>query len=74
MKYNIEKRVFVIKSVYKLGNFVEVRRAFKSKSNTKQVPSNGSIQVIINTFEKKTVQSAVYLINRKNKRKKDSMP
>ena len=52
MKYDIVKRVFVIKSFYKLGSFVEVRPAFKSKYNTKQVPSNGSIQDIINTFEK----------------------
>ena len=60
MKYDIEKRVFVVKSVYKLDSFVEVRRAFKSKYNTKQVPSNGSIQVIINTFEKKKQCSRPY--------------
>lgn len=52
MKFNIEKRVFVVKTFYKLGSFIEVRRAFKKNYNTKQVPSNGSIQDIINTFEK----------------------
>ena len=52
MMFDIEKRIFVVKSYYKSESLVTVRRAFKKRFNTRILPTNASILAIIKTFEK----------------------
>ena len=50
--FDIEKRIFVVKSYYKSESLVTVRRAFKKRFNTRKLPTDASILAIIKTFEK----------------------
>jgi len=52
MMFDIEKRIFVVKSYYKSESLVTVRRAFKKKFNTRKLPTDASILEIIKTFGK----------------------
>ena len=50
--FDIEKRIFVVKSYYKSESLVTFRRAFKKRFNTRKLFTNASILAIIKTFEK----------------------
>ena len=52
MMFDIEKRIFVVKSYNKSESLVTVRHAFKKRFNTRILPTNPSILAIIKTFEK----------------------
>ena len=52
MKYDIERRVFCVKMFYKLDSYVSVKRAYRAKYGSKDIPSTNVIKNIIMVFEK----------------------
>jgi len=52
MKYDLEKRVFLVKKFYELKDIVRVQRAFRTEYKNERAPSNSVIKNIISHFEK----------------------
>ena len=52
MKFDIEKRIFLVKMFYKLGHLSSVQKAFRTHFNNHEVPSFPTIKNIISNFEK----------------------
>ena len=52
MKYDIQKRVFLVKSYYKFQSITQIQRAFHREFGTKDTPSCSVIKNIVSNFEK----------------------
>lgn len=52
MKYNIQERVFLVKSFYELKSYVLVQRAYKSHFSKSDAPDRAVIKNIVSNFEK----------------------
>ena len=56
MKYDIKKRIFLVKKYYELKSCSLVQRAFRTNYKNESVPSHTTITNLISVFEKQ-VQS-----------------
>ena len=52
MKYDITKRIFLVKKYYELANIVLVQRAFRSKYPKEGTPNHKVIKNVVSNFEK----------------------
>ena len=52
MKYDIKKRVFLIKQYYKLENITLVQRAFRREYPKQDFPTDSTIKNLVSNFEK----------------------
>jgi len=51
MKHDIQTRIFLVKTYYKLGSITAVQRAYRTKYKNQTAPSYCAIQNIISVFE-----------------------
>jgi len=52
MIYNIQQRVFFVKTYYERKSIVAVQRAYKTKFNQRMAPARSSILAAVKNFEK----------------------
>lgn len=52
MKYDIKKRVFLVKQYYKLESITLVQRAFRREYPKEETPVSSTIKNIVSNFEK----------------------
>ena len=52
MKFDIQKRVFLVKSYYQFQSIKQVQRAFHREFATKETPSHSAIKNIVSNFQK----------------------
>lgn len=52
MKYDIKKRVFLVKQYYKLESMTLVQRAFRREYPKEETPASSTIRNIVSNFEK----------------------
>ena len=58
MKYDIQKRIFLVKKYYEFQSFALVQRAYRSKYKNETTPSNNTILNMVSF--KKNMISCVY--------------
>ena len=52
MKYDLQKRIFLLRSFYEFGSIVRVQRAYCANFNEKIAPNHSTIKNIVSVFEK----------------------
>ena len=52
MKYDLKKRIFLMKKFYQFGSISVVQRAFRTEYKNESAPSHSIIKNIISNFEK----------------------
>ena len=52
MKYDLKKRIFLVKKFYKFDDIAQVQRAFRSQYKNDRAPSSSTIKNIVSNFEK----------------------
>ena len=52
MKYDLPKRIFLLKMFYKIGHLIAIQRAFYARFNTRSPPNHKVIKNIVSVFEK----------------------
>lgn len=52
MKYEIEKRVFLVKNYYQLKSITLVQRAFRREFPKSETPASGTVKNVVSNFEK----------------------
>ena len=51
-KYDLQKRIFLLKRFYKFGSIVRVQREYCANFNEKIAPNHSTIRKIVSVFEK----------------------
>lgn len=73
MKYDIQKRIFLVKNYYRFGNIIAVQRAYRTKYKNEQAPTRGVIMNIVSVFEKTgSVDRKPYIRKDHSKKREDA--
>ena len=73
MKYDLKKRIFLVKKYYELNNPTLVQRAFRTEYDAKTVPNHKVIKNIVSNFGKKGSAATSYPKNRNSSGKREEV-
>jgi hypothetical protein len=71
MKYDIQRRVFLVKKYYELSKIVSIQRAFRAEYPKKGTPTHYTMENIVSYFEKYGSVLHVASIQKKSKQKRE---